>query len=183
MEVIETEIPEIKILIPRRFADPRGVFCETYSRKALAAAGIDYDFVQDNQSLSTERGVVRGLHFQVPPFAQGKLVRVTRGAVLDVAVDIRRNSPTFGKFVAVELSAENWKQMIVPAGFAHGFCVLMPNTEVQYKVTNYYSPQHDRGILWNDPAIGIPWPAGAGEALLSEKDRRLPLLRDAQELF
>ena len=183
MQVIETEIPDVKIIIPRKFGDHRGFFSETYSKKVLSEAGIHMDFVQDNQSLSVQKGVMRGLHFQLPPFAQDKLVRVVRGAVYDVAVDIRRSSPTFGKHVAVELSAENWKQLLVPAGFAHGFITLTENTEACYKVTNYYSPQHDRGILWNDPALGIEWPIDVKDVILSEKDQKQPKLAEAQELF
>ena len=183
MQVVDTDIPEVKVLVPRRFGDPRGVFCETYSKRTLASLGIEFDFVQDNQSISTERGVVRGLHFQLPPFAQAKLIRVARGAVFDVVVDIRRSSPTFGKHVTATLTADNWQQVFVPAGFAHGFCVLEPNTEVIYKVTNFYSPEHDRGLIWNDPDLGIKWPVSAADAKLSEKDLRHPRLRDAKELF
>lgn len=183
MQIIETAIPDVKILEPRRFADRRGVFCETYNRKTLASLGIDLEFVQDNQSISLERGVVRGMHFQLPPFAQAKLVRVVRGSVLDVVVDIRRGSATFGRHVSTVLSADNWRQVFVPAGFAHGFCTLEANTEVLYKVSAYYSPQHDRGILWNDPALGIDWPVLAGEAKLSEKDQKHPTLRESKDLF
>ncbi len=183
MQVIETEIPEIKILVPRRFQDSRGVFSETYSRRCFEVADIRLDFVQDNWSLSAERGVVRGLHYQIPPFAQDKLVRVLKGAVLDVAVDIRRNSPTFGKHVSVTLSEHEWNQLLVPVGFAHGFCTLVPHTEVAYKVTGYYSPEHERGIAWNDPDLGIVWPVCPDKALLSPKDARNPLLRDVKDLF
>lgn len=183
MQIIQTAIAEVKILVPRRFTDARGIFCETYSKRALAAAGIGLDFVQDNHSISLERGVVRGLHFQIPPFAQDKLVRVVRGSVLDVAVDIRRGSPTFGKHVGTILSADNWQQMLVPAGFAHGFCTLEANTEVLYKVTRFYSPEHDRGLLWNDPDLGIAWPVSPEEAKLSDKDLKHPRLRDAKDLF
>ena len=129
MQMIETEIPDVKVFIPRRFEDPRGVFCETYSKRVFDQHGINVNFVQDNHSISTQQGVVRGLHYQLPPFSQTKLVRVVRGSVLDVAVDIRRGSPTFGRHVAVMLSAENWRQILVPAGFAHGFCTLEPDTE------------------------------------------------------
>jgi dTDP-4-dehydrorhamnose 3,5-epimerase len=183
VQVIDTDIPEVKVLVPRRFGDPRGVFCETYSRRTLSSVGIEVEFVQDNQSISTERGVVRGLHYQLPPFEQAKLVRVVRGAAYDVVVDIRRGSPTFGKHVAATLTGENWHQVFVPAGFAHGFCTLEPNTEVIYKVSNFYSPEHDRGLMWNDPELGIKWPVAPGEAKLSEKDLRHPRLRDAKELF
>src|SRR5687768_977315 len=183
MQVIETPIPAVKVLVPKKFGDHRGFFSEIYSRKAFAAAGITADFVQDNHSLSAEAGVVRGLHFQLPPMAQDKLLRVVRGAILDVAVDIRRGSPTFGKSVAEVISAENWKQIYIPAGFAHGFRTLEPNTEVIYKVTNFYSPEHDRGIRWNDPAIGIDWGIDEAQAILSERDRKHPVLAAAPELF
>jgi dTDP-4-dehydrorhamnose 3,5-epimerase len=183
MQLDSCDLPEVKLLTPRRFADPRGVFCETYNRQALLSLGLDLDFVQDNHSISIDRGTVRGLHFQLPPFAQAKLVRVVRGAALDVAVDIRRGSPTFGKHVSAILSAENWQQILVPPGFAHGFCTLEPDTEVIYKVTSYYSPQYDRGLLWNDPDLGIQWPVNETEAKLSDRDRRHPRLRDAPALF
>ncbi|MGB7161203.1 MAG: dTDP-4-dehydrorhamnose 3,5-epimerase [Tepidisphaeraceae bacterium] len=183
MQLIETEIPAVKVLVPKKIGDHRGFFSEVYSDKLLSALGIDARFVQDNQSLSAEKGVVRGLHFQLPPLAQDKLIRVVRGAVLDVALDIRRDSPTFGRHVAVVLSAENWKQMFVPAGFAHGFATLEPNTEVLYKVTNYYSPAHDRGIRWNDPKLGIDWGVTEDAAVLSERDRKHPVLADVAELF
>jgi dTDP-4-dehydrorhamnose 3,5-epimerase len=183
MQVIPTEIPDVKILVPKQFKDHRGFFSEVYSRKAFEAAGIRADFVQDNHSLSAEGGVVRGLHFQLPPMAQDKLLRVVRGAILDVAVDVRRSSPTFGRSVAEVISAENWKQIYIPAGFAHGFRTLEPNTEVIYKVTNFYSPEHDRGIRWNDPALAIDWGIPEAEAILSERDRKHPTLAAASELF
>ena len=174
MQTIQTALDGVKILIPKKFGDTRGFFSETYSRKGLSETGVIVDFVQDNHSLSAEKGVVRGLHYQLQPMAQDKLVRVIRGAILDVAVDIRRNSPTFGKHIAVELSAENWKQLYVPVGFAHGFVTLEPNTEVIYKVTNYYSPQHERGLKWNDPALGIAWGVDEAHATLSAKDKVNP---------
>lgn len=183
MELIATEIPDVKLLAPPKFSDHRGFFSETYNKRALAAAGIHLDFVQDNHSLSREKGVVRGLHFQLPPAAQDKLIWVIRGAVLDVVVDVRRSSPTFGSYVALVLSSDEWRQLLVPAGFAHGFATLEPDTEIIYKVTDYYSPRHERGILWNDPALGVPWPVLPGEAILSDKDRRLPRLSEAPELF
>src|SRR3954453_12328948 len=151
MQLIPTDIPAIKLILPKKFGDHRGFFSEVYSRKALAEVGILTDFVQDNHSLSVEKGVLRGLHYQVAPMAQDKLVRVVHGAILDVALDIRRDSPTFGKHVSAVLSAENWRQMFIPVGFAHGFITLESNTEVVYKVSDYYAPQHERGILWNDP--------------------------------
>lgn len=183
MDITETAIPAVKVLTPKKFGDHRGFFSETYNRERLEQAGIRLDFVQDNHSLSAQKGVVRGLHFQLPPFAQDKLLRVTRGRVLDVAVDLRRSSPTYGKHVAVELSAENWKQILVPIGFAHGFVTLEPNTEVIYKVTNYYAPTHDRGLLWNDPALAIAWPIGPAEAILSDKDKAQPRLADLPSAF
>ena len=176
-------IPDVILIAPARYGDDRGFFSETYSAKALSEAGITATFVQDNQSLSRQKGVVRGLHFQSPPHAQGKLVRVVRGSILDVAVDIRKGSPSFGRHVAVELSVENWRQLWVPAGFAHGFCTLEENTEVFYKVTDYYAPECDKGIRWDDPQIGIAWPVGAESVVLSDKDRRLPSLADSPSFF
>jgi dTDP-4-dehydrorhamnose 3,5-epimerase len=183
MEVSPTAIPDVKLIRTRIFRDPRGLFSETYNKLVWAQAGIELEFVQENRSLSVEKGVVRGLHFQVPPFQQDKLIRVVRGAVLDVAVDLRRRSSTFGKHVSLILSAEEWNQLLVPVGFAHGFCTLQPNTDVIYKVTQYYSPAHDRGILWNDPQLGIEWPVTGSEALLSEKDRKLPRFADCRDFF
>jgi dTDP-4-dehydrorhamnose 3,5-epimerase len=183
VEISATEIPDIKIIRPRRFGDHRGFFSETYNKKAFAERGIDLDFVQDNHSLSVEKGVVRGLHFQLPPFAQDKLVRVIRGAVFDVAVDLRRGSPTFSNYVTATLSAEEWNQILVPKGFAHGFCTLEPDTEVIYKVTDYYAPQSDRGVYWNDPQLGIRWPVSESEAILSDKDRKQPRFSELKELF
>ena len=183
MQVISAELSAIKIITPKKFGDHRGFFSEVYSRRALAELGVLTDFVQDNHSLSVEKGVLRGLHYQVPPMAQDKLVRVVRGAILDVAVDIRRSSPTFGRHVSAVISAENWNQIFVPAGFAHGFVTLQPNTEVLYKVTNYYSPAHERGIRFNDPALGIDWGVAESAAILSQRDREHPLLAEAKELF
>ena len=174
MQVQPLTIPDVKVLISRKFDDRRGFFSEVYSRRTLADAGIDTDFVQDNHSLSARKGTVRGLHFQTPPHAQDKLVRVVRGAVFDVAVDLRRSSPTYGRHVSVVLSAEAWNQILVPVGFAHGFMTLEPDTEVVYKVSDYYAPDHDTGLLWNDPALDIRWPIPENEAALSDKDRRQP---------
>ena len=183
MQVTALDIPDVKILTPKKHGDNRGFFSETYNRKALAELGIDIEFVQDNHSLSAETGVVRGLHYQLPPAAQDKLIRVVRGAILDVAVDIRRGSPTFGKHVSAIISAENWRQILVPIGFAHGFVTLEPNTEVLYKVSNYYSPKDERGLLWNDAALGIEWRIEQSEAVLSEKDRKYPTLAQARDLY
>ena len=145
MDIVSLDLPEVKILSPRKFGDARGFFSETYNRDAFAAAAFDHVFVQDNHSFSATPGTLRGLHFQLPPYAQDKLVRVTRGAIFDVAVDIRRRSPTFGRWVGAEISAENWNQIFVPVGFAHGFCALAPDTEVIYKVTAPYAPESERG--------------------------------------
>jgi len=183
MQVSETQIPAVRILLPAKHGDHRGFFSETYSHQKLKEAGIDIDFVQDNQSLSVEKGVIRGLHYQIAPMAQDKLIRVVRGAILDVAVDIRRGSPTFGKHVSAVISAENWRQILVPIGFAHGFVTLDANTEVIYKVSNYYSPQHERGIRWNDPKLGIDWGIGASAAVLSKRDAEHPLFAEAIDLF
>ncbi len=183
MQVIETAIPDVKIFIPDRLADGRGFFSETYNRRRLVEHGIDAIFVQDNLSYSTQKGTIRGLHFQAPPYAQIKLVSAVKGAILDVAVDIRKGSTTFGQYVAVVLSAEEGNQLLVPVGFAHGFCTLEPDTQVFYKVTNYYSPAHDKGVYWADPDIGIDWPVAETEAHLSEKDGRLPPLADLPDYF
>ncbi|MCJ9429765.1 dTDP-4-dehydrorhamnose 3,5-epimerase [Kordiimonas marina] len=183
MEVEETAIPGVFILTPKRFGDDRGFFSETFNQKTFDAAIPGQTFVQDNHSLSRDPGVVRGLHYQKPPFAQGKLVRVISGAVLDAAVDIRKGSPTYGQHVAVELTAENWKQLWVPAGFAHAFCTLVPDTAFFYKVTNYYSPEHDAGLAFDDPDIGIDWPFTAETATLSAKDKALPAWADFDSPF
>lgn len=183
MDIVETEIPDVKVLTPKKFGDNRGFFSEVYSKRLLADAGVDLEFVQDNHSLSATVGVLRGLHFQLPPFAQDKLVRVVRGRILDIAVDIRRSSPTFGQHVAVEISAEAFNQVLVPIGFAHGFVTLEPDTEVLYKVTNYYSAEHDRGVYWNDPEIGIEWSIDPSDATISEKDKVLPPMSQAPQLF
>jgi dTDP-4-dehydrorhamnose 3,5-epimerase len=183
MQVETLAIQELKLITPAIFRDERGFFSETYKRKAFAEVGIDHEFVQDNQSLSRAKGVLRGLHFQIPPNAQGKLVRVIRGAIFDVAVDIRHGSPTFGKHASVVLSADNWSQLWVPEGFAHGFCTLEPNTEVIYKVTAVYAAECDRGLAWDDPDLGIAWPFPEGQVILSDKDRRHPTLRDLPAHF
>ena len=183
MQIEDTALAGVKIVTPKKFGDARGFFSEVFSRKAFADAGLALDFVQDNHSYSAEVGVVRGLHFQREPFGQDKLVRVARGRILDVAVDVRRGSPTYGRHVAVELSAANWRQLLVPIGFAHGFCVLEPDTEVLYKVTNFYSPAHDGGIAFDDPDLNIQWGIDPARAILSDKDRKLPRLADIAPPF
>ena len=183
MDVIDTEIPAVKRVVPKRFGDTRGWFCETYRADTLERAGITRAFMQDNQSFSAPRGTVRGLHFQVAPCPQAKLVRVLQGAILDVAVDLRGGSPTYGRHVAVTLDADAGEQIYIPHGFAHGFCTLTPDVMVVYKVDSYYSPAHDRALAWNDPALGIDWPVAEAEALLSDKDRRAPRLSELGAVF
>jgi len=175
-------IPGPLLVQTRRFEDARGFFCETYNARAFAVAGIHSVFVQDNHSLSREKGTVRGLHFQRPPYAQEKLIRVAKGRILDVVVDIRMGSPTFGKHVTVELNDADGRQLYVPVGFAHGFCTLVPDTEVIYKVTDFWTPDCEDGVLWNDPALNIPWPDFAG-ALLAAKDAALAPLRALDSPF
>ena len=176
MEFIQTDILGLILVKPRVHSDARGFFLETYSAPVFKSAGIDNVFVQDNHSRSLERNVIRGLHFQKPPFEQSKLVRVIRGSIFDVAVDIRRGSSTYGRWLGFELSERNFDMLFVPRGFAHGFCTLEEGTEVVYKVDNVYSREHDSGIIWSDPAIGVDWPLGGAEPILSDKDRALPPL-------
>jgi dTDP-4-dehydrorhamnose 3,5-epimerase len=176
-------IADVKLIMTSRMVDARGYFCEAYVRSDFAAHGLDRDFMQDNESSSNHAGTVRGLHFQNPPFAQAKLVRVLRGKIIDVVVDIRRSSPSFGKHLAIELSEVSGEQLFVPQGFAHGFCTLEPSTVVLYKVDAGYSPVHDRGINWADPELAIEWPVAPGHAILSDKDRKLPMLRDLSPVF
>jgi dTDP-4-dehydrorhamnose 3,5-epimerase len=183
MQIRPLAITDVKIITPKKFGDDRGYFSETYNKQALADAGIEETFVQDNQSLSATRGTVRGLHFQIPPVAQAKLVRVLRGSILDVAVDLRRDSPTYGKYVAEVISAWEGNQILVPVGFAHGFCTLEPDTEVFYKVSAPYSPAHDRGVSWIDKDIAIDWPVAPADAVLSAKDLALPALADLPDCF
>jgi len=185
MQVEATDIPAVKLIIPRRFGDHRGFFSETYNKRILAEAGIALDFIQDNHSLSAQPGTLRGLHFQTPPAAQDKLVRVIKGAIWDVAVDLRSGSPTYGHWVGAELSAENWTQILIPVGFAHGFVTLLPDTEVEYKVTAFYAPDHDKGLAWDDPDLAIDWPlpAGVDRPILSDKDTRQPRLADLPAVF
>jgi dTDP-4-dehydrorhamnose 3,5-epimerase len=177
------EIPDVKLITPVVHRDERGAFCETYSRSSFRGSGINADFVQDNHSLSPATGTIRGLHYQRPPHAQDKLIRVVRGAIFDVAVDIRVGSPTYGKHVSMTLSAENTLQAWVPAGFAHGFCTLEPDTEVIYKVTADYAPLCDHGLRWDDPALAIAWPVSAAAAVLSAKDRQQPSLAQMTPAF
>ncbi|MFT8418951.1 MAG: dTDP-4-dehydrorhamnose 3,5-epimerase [Acetobacter sp.] len=170
MKIEQLAIPDVVLITPPRFTDSRGFFSETYNAQRYKKAGLDQDFVQDNQSLSCARGVVRGLHCQLAPYAQGKLVRCTRGAIWDVAVDIRTGSPTYGQWVAAELSEENWSQIWIPPGFLHGFCTLTDNAEVHYKCTAPYDKASERAILWNSPELGIEWPITERDAIISEKD-------------
>jgi dTDP-4-dehydrorhamnose 3,5-epimerase len=182
MDIDSLHLPDVKLVRPRRFGDERGWFMETYRREAFLAARIDDEFVQDNQSFSAARGTVRGLHLQKPPHAQAKLVRVLSGCILDVAVDLRRSSPTFGQHVAVEIP-DDGTSVYVPVGFAHGFCTLTDNVTVAYKVSGPYAPQAEAGVRWNDPALGIAWPVAEAEATLSAKDRKLPFLADLEPVF
>lgn len=183
LEIRDLALDGVREIRPRRFSDERGFFSETWNEERWREAGIDFRFVQDNHSLSSSRGVLRGLHFQAPPFAQAKLVRVTRGSVFDVAVDIRPGSPSYRRWAATLLSAAEWNQLLIPEGFAHAFLTLEPDTEVQYKVTRPYSAEHDRAIRFDDPAIGIEWPIPADELILSDKDRSAPLLADVDSGF
>ena len=182
MQIEDTALEGVKLITPRRFGDHRGFFAETWNAKAFAKLGIASDFVQDNHSLSAEVGTVRGLHFQAPPHAQAKLVRCGRGAIFDVAVDIRRDSATYGNWVGHELSAENGAQLFIPEGFAHGFVTLQPDSEIVYKCSDYYAPESEGAVRWNDPAIGIDWPL-SGAAILSGKDAEAPLLADLDSPF
>lgn len=183
MKIEPTALADIVIVTPPRFGDRRGYFSESWNREKLVKAGIVTDFCQDNISVSRPVGTVRGLHFQRPPFAQDKLVSVLSGRILDIAVDLRAGSPDFGRHVAVELSAEAGNQLYVPQGFAHGFCTLEPDTMVFYKVSAPYAPEHDSGLLWNDPDLAIDWPVDDSQAVLSDKDRALPRLQDFQTPF
>jgi dTDP-4-dehydrorhamnose 3,5-epimerase len=182
LEILERKVGVIEIR-PRRHSDDRGFFCETWSRKSFDVAGIELDFVQDNHSYSAASGTLRGLHFQVPPFAQAKLVRVVRGAIFDVAVDIRTGSPNFGRWVGITVSRDSWNQVLVPVGFAHGFVTLEPDTEVCYKATQIYSPAHERSIRYDDPAIGIAWPSIGATINLSPKDAAAPMLAEIETGF
>lgn len=177
------EVNPVRLLQPRRFSDDRGWFSETFKEKELQTFGIDVHFVQDNHSLSRMKGTLRGIHFQVPPHAQDKLVRCIRGRIFDIAVDLRKGSPTYGQWVGAELSADNGQQLYVPIGFGHAFVTLEPDTEVIYKVTDYYAPECDGGIRWNDPDISVAWPAALEAPALSAKDAVLPFLAEFDSPF
>ena len=181
MQIEPTALTDVLILTPSRFGDARGWFSETWNAAKLAALGLNLSFVQDNHSMSAAAGTLRGLHFQRPPHAQDKLVRCSKGAIRDVAVDMRKGSPQFGKWVAVDLSAENGRQLLVPKGFLHGFVTLTDDTEVQYKCTDIYAPDCDSGIRWNDPTIGVDW--GVTDPVLSAKDQAAPFLKDWDSPF
>lgn len=182
MKMFLQKLPGIKLFVPQRFNDKRGFFATTYNRKNYSKMGIDLEFVQDNHSFSFDAGTIRGLHFQVPPYAQGKLIRCGSGALFDVAVDIRRGSPTYGQWEGYELSAKNGHQLYIPIGFAHGFITLEPNSEIAYKCTNYYAPEAEGSILWNDPDIRIAWPE-VKKPILSEKDATANLLANFESPF
>jgi dTDP-4-dehydrorhamnose 3,5-epimerase len=183
MKIETNKIDGIVVITPKIFRDARGYFIETFRQDIFKSLSPDNRFIQDNQAFSIEANVVRGLHFQCPPFAQAKLIRVLRGRILDIMVDIREGSPTFGQHFAIELSAESMKQVFVPVGFAHGYQTLEPEVEIAYKVTNIYAPANDMGILWNDPTLGLPWTVDDKTAILSDKDRKQPLLRHVETPF
>jgi dTDP-4-dehydrorhamnose 3,5-epimerase len=178
MEITATDLPGLFLLKPRRFIDSRGYFVETYNQRALAAASVSMQFVQDNLSFSAKASTIRGLHFQLPPAAQTKLVRAAHGRVFDVAVDLRQGSPTFGRWFGATLTAEGGEQLLIPRGFAHAFCTLEDNCEVAYKTDDFYAPKSDSGLIWNDPDLRIGWPIAANLAILSDKDAKLGLFRD-----
>ena len=182
MKILNTKIDGVMVVEPTVFGDHRGWFTETYSQNKFSEAGIDLNFVQDNHSYSAAKGTLRGLHYQLNPKAQSKLVRCTKGSIFDVAVDIRIGSPTYGQWFGIELSSENKKQLLIPKGFAHAFMTLTDDVEVQYKVDELYSPENDRGIIWNDPSIKIQWPIDI-TPILSEKDKKAPLLKNADNNF
>ncbi len=183
LTVEETALPGVVVLMPKRFGDDRGFFCESWNKDRMAAAGLDYDFVQDNHSVSAAVGTLRGLHYQAPPHAQDKLVRCGRGRLYDVAVDIRVGSPSYGQWAGVELSFENGKQLLVPKGFLHGFVTREPDTEIVYKCTDFYNDAADGAVRWDDPAIGIDWDLGGTEPVLSPKDKTAPLLSEIGTVF
>jgi len=176
-------LPAVRVITPRRISDSRGFFSEIWREDGMSACGIDVAFVQENHALSRAPNTIRGMHFQIGKSAQAKLIRCPRGSILDLAVDIRRGSPTFGRHVAIVLSADNWKQVYIPVGFAHGYCTLEPDTEVVYKVSTYYDPASERGFAWNDPDVAIPWPVGAEKAVLAAKDQTYPRLAELPHFF
>lgn len=176
-------IPGLQVIVPSKFSDERGFFSETYNFESYKKLGLNTEFVQDNHSISINAGTLRGLHFQSPPYAQDKLVRVTKGEILDVTVDLRLNSPTYKKWESVILSADNWKQLFIPKGFAHGFLTLVPDTEVCYKVSNFYKKEADLGIFWADPDIAIEWGIPNNKVILSDKDQNLPFISQIPEYF
>ena len=182
MDLVSTKLFDVRIITPARFGDERGFFSEIYNRRALADIGITAEFIQENHAYSADRGTLRGLHFQYPPAAQTKLLRVLRGAILDVCVDCRRGSPTFGQHVMVEMTAESGQQILCPKGFAHGILTLLPHTEIAYKVDAYYAPELDAGVRFDDPDLAIDWPFSEQELILSEKDRHQPWFRDLPEI-
>ena len=182
--LLETlSLPDIIVIQVPKHCDERGFLSETYNKREFGNAGIDLEFVQENHTMSRQKSTVRGLHFQTPPFAQDKLVRVARGVIFDVAVDIRAGSPNFGEHVSAIISADAWNQILIPKGFAHGFVTLEPDTEVIYKVSEFYSPEHDRGLFWYDPTLGINWPISEAQAVVSDKDRRQPVLNELPAYF
>ena len=184
IDIVSAEgLAAVRIITPRRFTDSRGFFSEVWRQDAMRDCGIDVAFVQENHALSHAVGTIRGMHFQTGNSAQAKLIRCPRGSILDVAVDIRCGSPTFGRHVAIILSADNWKQAYIPAGFAHGYCTLEPDTEVMYKVNTYYDPASERGFAWNDPDVAIPWPFGPDKAVLAAKDQAYPRLAELPDYF
>lgn len=183
MNISSTSINDVKIITPKKFADSRGMFSETYNLKRFSENGIELNFVQDNHVSTQRPGTIRGLHFQTDPAAQGKLVRVTRGEILDVAVDLRRSSKTFGRWVSEILSAENGKQILVPVGFAHGYCTLVADSEVVYKVTDYWSPDHERGVIWSDPDLAIDWRVAHDQVMVADKDAQLPSWKALTDFF
>ena len=183
MQIDRLDIPDILVITPTRHTDARGFFSEVFRSEWLAPYGVNAPFVQENHAFSAQRGVLRGLHYQAPPSAQGKLLRCLKGAILDVVVDIRHGSPTFGRHVSVESSAANWRQIWIPPGFAHGYVTLEPNTEVLYKVTAYYDPAAERGVAWDDPALGIDWRLPAAGMIIADKDLRNPPLAEAEVAF
>ena len=183
MKITSLQIPDVKLIEAKVFEDSRGFFLESYSKRNFEQAGIKCNFIQDNHSSSKDAGVIRGLHFQLPPHAQAKLIRVTKGKIWDVAVDLRKSSPTYSHYVCTELSAQTFKMLFIPAGFAHGFVTLVPDCEIQYKTDAYYAPSHEGGICWDDPDLAISWPIKYNSVTLSEKDALLPTLASFQSTF